>query len=733
MKKLFFLLIFLNINLLSNSLYLDSINFQKIKKLVAKEETIAFAYKEYLLKNGKKPKSIATLINNSFLPISFNKISSFGKIMEIDDEAIKINIPNIELKLRSKSYYFSNENREHTLSPITKYITRTKIKFSSFESFIIKNSSSIVINKADAKNKYFLENKILHWYDSDNKYKFSFYGDLFLGEDINLFITKDTLSDEFKNLFKGKGILFPGQNIFQKVAGEAYAYTNLDEETVIKNNESNTLSTTNAIIQFTRRAGGMIVNGEIYTWGNNSKKINSISTNSDNNAISFTYGNKVQSSSEDIVVNTTLIKARAIIYNSNNTKSEIINQNYYNSPFRPVFVDFASDSWHSTCGISAIGALYCAGNSVLRNNYIDFYGFNKNSTNYLDIDKLYKSKFFSGATSKPKAKRIIQLISTFLVLSKSGDIYYWGNNRKQGYHGGGNRTSNAIRTPTNVNTGLKFQDIVYTLSIGYRRIAGLTKAGHVYTWGLDYRNVINNNTCRQKILINNTSTKTNLCSPLKVSEQTFVSIVGGQQNFILKDLEGSYHKLTQKKGYGPTIEEISTLIKDSKYSGENQTSRILSVDISSNLPNSGSITRDNYGEGLVWVTDDNKLNGDYFTNDNRNDQFFKDAIDKIKWKTIKVVEDRNGMCGIDIYNQMYCWGVMSYFSSSVTGNNFMLPVFNLNLHDYDKDFMIAKAENNQSLTTLTSGEWVKTINNDNAYFVKYPTFVGGFNYEFTFK
>mgnify|MGYP005992952751 CR=1 FL=1 len=148
-------------------------------------------------------------------------------------------------------------------------------------------------------------------------------------------------------------------------------------------------------------------------------------------------------------------------------------------------------------------------------------------------------------------------------------------------------------------------------------------------------------------------------------------------------------------------------------------------------------------KGIVWVNGNNELKGDYFTSQNINDNLFKDSIAKIKWKKIKVIDDDNGMCGIDIYNQMYCWGIMSFYRENTTsydsldkmGNTFMIPVFNTNLYDLNKDYLVAEGDMPNILTNMTSGDWV-TTNKDGingAFFMKYPTYIGGFNYEFEFK
>lgn len=267
----------------------------------------------------------------------------------------------------------------------------------------------------------------------------------------------------------------------------------------------------------------------------------------------------------------------------------------------------------------------------------------------------------------------------------------------------------------------------------------LSSTGDIYIWGVESK--IANGSCTAN---NWEGVNFNLCSPTKVttsnstigSNINFESIQGGLEAFVAKGTDGKYYKIHQPKDKKIQVQLVNNVI--STYSTYNATddATILSVDFSSKL--SGSTL--NINQGIVWVNGKNELKGDYFTAQNVDDNLFKDSIKKIKWKKIKVIQDDNGMCGIDIYNQMYCWGIMSFYRTGEDiykdmGNTFMIPVFNTNLYDLDRDYLVVEGGNPNILTNMTSDEWSTTdsAGNTGAFFMKYPTYIGGFNYEFIFK
>ncbi len=735
MKKIF--IIFFTIVFLNASTYIDTITFEKVKRLVQKEEQIAKAYKEYISRYAKAP-SLTDLINNSYLPAGFNIYNLFNISIVIDTTNHNINtkIPiDIKDKTNLYDYYYSNINREYTKAPISYENDKVTIILNADEKYKIKYQADITTTNSTPSDKYYLDTQgVLHWFDSSSNYKFSLSGDKLL-VDISLGEPGgSTYINFFNNL--NKDVLHAGQKTLSLGATTVGEYVNLGEEIGYAKVGEAESDIGKAVIQFTRRAGGVLINGDIYTWGNNINNITGINES--------TYYSTDRNSSNYYrypVVNT-LVRLKAKNYEN----SFIDGKRYYSSPLRPYFIDFFSTVYHGTCGISNKGEIYCGGKEALDTTSIYT---NVDSSN--EGERLYRGKYFDGSSGK-KANKIFANNQIWLILAnatrdsegnlKNGELFRWGDD----YAGFSGNSSNSFWKYTNkgnptelvVNdNGIKeyFKDITYTLTIGYRKTAALSNQGELYLWGLD---TYYNSSCNQSLYNGSSYVTVNLCIPTKVnSPVSFKKIKGGLQSIIALGENGQYYKISQTWGYTPNVVAINSIINTYSNYDSNNDAEILDVDISSKLV-SDSLQENS---GVVWVNSKNELKGDYFTASNVNDDFFKASIAKIKWKKIKVIEDDNGMCGIDIYNQMYCWGIMSYYrngnnNTSYAGNTYMLPVFNTNLYDLDKDYIVAEGGYAGYLTNMTSGDDWSTTNSDGksgAFFMKYPTYIGGFNYEFEFK
>lgn len=747
MIKLFFLS-FLFLNLFANDTVLDSLVLSKIKKTVEKEEEIAKAYKKYLLDNGSVPTIENLKTNGKYLPESFNVINPFGKEMKIStssDFSIEDSLPE-NLKENLYDYYYSNRYRTTTKAPMSFNSNIVKIKLTTKENFIFDNRSLITTSKTNITNKYYLEKGVLNWYDSSGNYKFSYDKDLIVDSSVAILDDNGNYTASFVALMAGKNIMYSGLTILRENAGVVEDFLNTNNGAVALNEEKNKYGAT--IVQFSRRAGGMIVNGDIYAWGNNANRIVGI------NEDTYTGG----SSGRFPVINT-LVRLKAQVIDDDLTDGFDLNninnnagsdRTYYSSPMRPKFIDFFSTVFYGTCGITTKGELYCGGSTGLEFTFgSQFTQTDNEGTSGREM--MYRSTFFNGGLTSPKAKKVFANNQIWHILSTSGDIYRWGYDFS-GFAGTGNRRWNLnsnnyiidsnklpeIITVVNSGESVKFNDITYLLTIGYRKIGALSSTGDIYIWGVETENS-NNYDCTERWQY----IDFNLCSPTKVSTSnstmtqnlTFNSIQGGLEAFIATATDGNYYKIYHPYGKKIQVEKIDDIITNKFGATALSNPNIISVDFSSD---GNDLTKIN--QGIVWVNSDNELKGDYYTPSNKNDSLFQNAINAIKWKKIKVVQDDNGMCGIDVNNQMYCWGIMSFYrdgsaNSDKIGNTFMMPIFNSNLYDLTKDFMVVEGGYSGYLTNMTSGDWSTTTSDGKtgAFFMKYPTYIGGFNYEFEFK
>lgn len=757
-KTLF--LLFLSVNYLFADNYIDSLTLTKIKKLVQKEEEIALAYKKYLLEKGTNPTTIEVLKEQNFLPKGFDSINPFGKVISLKNNEYVINgfsTTDNTLKSNLYDYYYSNRYRTYTKAPLSINESEVQIILSTKEKFIFSNKSKITTTKADAKAKYYLDsNEVLHWYDSSGNYKYSFDKDLLLDENVTLLNEDGTVNSTYKELVKD--VSFAGMRVLHKntTSSTADEYIMIGSSSAVKVKQT-TRDIGKTVIQFTRRAGGMIVNGDIYAWGNNANKIT---------GINLGYSGSEGSNRFPVINGLVRLKAKMYDDDSSDGKdfTEYYEQNYFSSPNRPKFVDFFSAVYYGTCGISIKGELYCGGTTGVDYNF---------GNNFTAVDTnrkgemLYRSTFFDGKSNK--AKKIFANNQIWHILGEDNSIYSWGYDGSA-FSGNGSLSFNSeicqtictryflgicisfyrecSNEPRNISA-IKFSDITYLLTIGHRKIAGLSTTGDIYIWGREYFEN-NSSSSFEDYNCDNKWENINydLCTPTKVqitnstmnTSLKFESIQGGLDAFVAKTDDGKYYKISHPKNKKIQVISIDEVIKN--YTDYSQTNdlEILSVDFSRKISEQGLSNRYIPSSGIVWINSKNELKGDYFTSSNKDDKIFKNAIKQIKWKKIKVIDDDNGMCGIDINDQMYCWGIQSFYRdgtsySDYMGNTFMIPVFNTNLYDINKDFLVVEGGHNGYLTSITSGEWSIT-NSDGktgAFFMKYPTYIGGFNYEFIFK
>lgn len=748
------ILIFLSINIFANDDYINSLTLAKVKKLIEKEEEIATAYKKYILEKGSEPSTLSILkTTTGYLPSNFSTNNYFGGTISFSTNThnlISFTTTDNNLKSNIYDYYYSNKYRTNTKAPLSTNNSDVEIILSTKEKFIYTNKNKITTTKADAVSatagEYYLDtNGVLHWYEGGT-YKFSVDKDLIVDSSVTMINADKTVNTTFKDMVKD--VTYAGQTILQKNSNtdSAEAYVGINENTIVRQNPDVILDTQLGVIQIGKNSGGMIVNGDIYTWGNNLNRITGIDKDTYTKS-SGTTGNKTP------VINT-LVRVRAKIYDNDlaDTKdlTTFYTQNYFSSPLRPRFVDIFSNTKNGTCGITTNGELYCGG--IVSAADKSFGNLFTQVDTVRNGEMLYRSTYFDGTTDSPKASKIFANNQLWLILSKDGDIYRWGyeDTNNNGFSGNGTPTFNVssstscvdvctnydwqwynwswhqvctkyrqeCTTTSTINTdkvpekitenltSIKFKDISNTLSDGYRKIFALSTTGELYLWGMD-TNIATMPTCN----VTWEGVSFNLCQATRITitnstlpeNLTFESIHSGRHAIIALGSDGKYYKIEQ-----PLNKKVQVTYLADKTS-------VLSIDLLSD----GTV---------VYVNALNQLISDYFST---FDDTFKNTINSMLWKSIKVLEDtNNSMCGINTDNQMYCWGVQTYSSTSNSEDNtFMLPVFNTNLFDVNKDYLFVEGGTNTTPTTMTSGTWL----NNSKFFIKYPTYIGGFNYEFIFK
>jgi hypothetical protein len=740
--KIFFLFL-LSLNLFASESSIDSITLTKIKKLVQKEEEIALAYKEYILEKGTNPSDLDDLITNNNLPKGFSEINPFGEVIGFDtsdsskEYKLASSIPdNIDLKTNVFDYYYSDKYRVYTKAPLSINNSKVEIKLSSKEKFIYEKKD--YISTTVTASKYYLdENAILHWYGSDGAYKFSINKDLIVDSSVDIFDTDGvTVLDDFKDMVSD--VTFAGQTILHNNGTTADEYLGISDDSILKTSVAATVSTESGLLQISKQSGGMIVNGDIYTWGNNSNRITGIDLDS--------YTDEKGDEEDETPVITTLVKAKAKIYDDDSTDekdlSNFYSQNYFSSPFRPRFIDLFTSIFHGICGITTEGALYCGG---LTANDTDFI-FTKVQTDGVSspAEMMYRSTYFDGITNK--AKKVFALNQLWLILAEDGFIYRWGIEDDYGNGFSGNTTDSfnntiscektCIKTnkkgkctkyskeDTCINlepekiteniTGVSFSDMTYIFGDGYKKIAALSDTKDIYIWGMDDENsemkctnVSGMNLCQATKI--DSSTVVNTTTANLIEDLTFESIKGGVRAFIALASDGKYYKIDQAEKKKVEVVEI-------KNGTTSLPSDLLAIDLTKN----GTV---------VYVNSANQLISTHFDS---FDTTFKNTINSMLWKSVKVLDDENdAMCALNTDNQLYCWGIQSYYKlelGDIKTSTFMLPVFNTNLFDSKTDYLVAEAEDDK-LTEMSSGTW----EDDDTFYIKYPTYIGGFNYEVTFK
>ncbi len=715
MKKI--VVFFISIIFISKIFAMDdfaaNVAYEKAKSFVQKEEAIALAFKEYLLKNNKVP-TLSDLVDNQFLNDGFSILNDFSKEIKITTILQDAYIEN-EINLDTKSitkfydYYYSNNNRQHTLAPTTISSYSVKIKLSSIESFVLNNQASILVDILDLPllnltDKYYLKDGTLTWYDLTGTKKFTYNGrDIIIFGNEELSTTNLTIIKLLANNFLSVGsliymidgdavsqVMYLGQDIFKVMGGgEGIGET----------------AYTNAKLLITPYSGGYLLNGDIYTWGNNENRI--ITINKDD----YKYENK----SEDKNVTIPLpVRLKVKSYDTN-----ISNENYFSSPNRTQFIDFFASSENGTCAISEDYILYCTGSSGDKDDYL-VPALDQNS----DTEELlYKVTWFNGTLDEEnekygKANKVIAIDKRWFVLSNgtinknktydNATLYTFGED-DDGFAGNGNEKNDSkdetkpIQILNDNNIPYYFKDIAISYEKDYKKMFALDASGNVYLWGIDKENSAKDD-CLQSI----SGISLNFCKPENINqiinnETKFVSLRSNSRGVTGITSSGEKYYIYQEEGKLPSIVKNEDFMKSHSDYNFIEDSEIIDSDM---------IASDEYKDiYTIWINKNNEIKGDFNILDLQifgGKYIFIDRIKSNKWLKVKFI-DEELVCAIDTNYQTYCWGKVGFDDNNY--ETIAIPIFNTNHFD----------------SMVYDGDDVKDLE------LKYPTYISGFNYDFEFK
>ena len=143
--------------------------------------------------------------------------------------------------------------------------------------------------------------------------------------------------------------MYIGKKIYQQSnqnQNELDEFLNLGKKIIKLEKE---VAPTVILIKNSPNGSAVIVNGDIYTWGNNNKKTVSIGKNT------YTKNDSIQGSGVPII--NTMVRARAVNYNKDENilklKDNYANEeNLYSSSSRIKFINMYLDNSKSICAIS---------------------------------------------------------------------------------------------------------------------------------------------------------------------------------------------------------------------------------------------------------------------------------------------------------------------------------------------------------------------------------------------
>ncbi len=699
MKKIF-LLLFSVLFLLGDNLKVDSLSLRKVKKLVLAQEDMAYEFKKFLLNGGANLNSKLGLNISSISEKYTNPFYSSDFILSIVLEKMTTTHPNCDeqdvsgdntvtgyctkvllqtsntssknlqlvsrewysthsketlpstLKPNIYDYYYSNKHRKYTQINAKNEV---EIVFSKQEKFILnhngKGNNSLIVSN-DTADKLVLGQKGL-LYTKKGGYDFYYDGKVLILKNPKIATDKNAILNKLKNTYK---FFYPGLKIIQENEdGKMDEYITLDDDIIKVDNFKPNYIPPSPIPQepATKISQEVVSIINIHDDGGGFIKNGDLYVwgNNKNQAI----GIKKKTNLDKMI--TVPIKIKTAKYRYTKTSMK-----------RPYFIDFdinVNDDV-SLAAIDDTGAVYT-------NFGADVFERTSRPTN--NTFELQKSSFFDGY------------------------IYTWGSTSGAmcGLAGNGNKSKTEYYPIEKTVSSIKFKQIVSLRRYKERRIVALGEDKKIYMWGAG-------NSCTENPRPFASFSATKLTSQtiegdgvgqkiLSIKGNDYASIVTEAENGMLYYVNVYYFA---NAGYVYSYDE-----NHPKYIGF--------VDYS--FPD--IVCNDGASEKKVRIyvskAKDYKLDGSYFngghpclpTEEEKN----KIQNAKIEWRQIRTVSQKGAFCGLDKYNQLYCWGKMFGNETNV------LPIFNANISD---KIIVNKSK-------------IKDIK------VQYPTYIGGFNHAVKFK
>lgn len=472
--------------------------------------------------------------------------------------------------------------------------------------------------------------------------------------------------------------------------------------------------------------GCMLANGDIFCWGNNSFKKAGIES----------YGQLDTSISSDYINTPVMLKVQIDNVKKVTDDTGVLksrrDKRWYNNPYRIKFEKLAiSDK--SVCGLSPIfeyfqagitykygGDLYCNGN-LLSTYYEDVQTTNKSILKRNKYFALNKENLKDDDKNEIYLIDIAMLGNTTIVLSDEGNIYSFGENSNGAL--GINNTSFSLIKHTKLNNS---NNIITRENL----LVDVENTIFKKVFALRNRNTFGAIDSDNRFWIWGERENSNLLKPTKLLAKVFNKdrVFVNAYEFILKGKDNNFYKTIEKSSYElitystSLTNAISISILDDELLFIDENRKIRGTLLSCKRTDIANINKNNSNYDSTY-DDCNSTDKGIFSNailvlNNKEDAFSNVSIFKNSQGTFTCAT-----VGQRAQSQLYCWGDASR----------SLPIVSTGLHHLGNKNIngIFVTPKTNLATSYVYPQYTKI--GTNRLFLKYPTYLAGFDYEFYFK